>query len=114
VKILLTHTPQMRQDYYGARSLKGLQALGDVLLHEGDEALDAAALVAAAKDADIIVADRKTEGPGEIFGKLPKLRAFVRCAVDIRNIDVEAATKQGILVTQAGPGFQKSVSEMAT
>jgi D-3-phosphoglycerate dehydrogenase / 2-oxoglutarate reductase len=113
VKILLTHTPQMRQDYYGARSLKGLQALGDVLLHEGVEALDAAALVAAAKDADIIVSDRKTEGPGEIFGKLPKLRAFVRCAVDIRNIDVEAATKQGILVTQAGPGFQKSVSEMA-
>jgi D-3-phosphoglycerate dehydrogenase / 2-oxoglutarate reductase len=113
VKILLTHTPRMRQDYYGARSLKGLQALGDVLLHEGDEALDAAALVAAAKDADIIVADRKTEGPGEVFGKLPKLRAFVRCAVDIRNIDVEAATKQGILVTQAGPGFQKSVSEMA-
>ena len=113
MKILLTHTPQMRQDYYGARSLEGLQALGDVLLHEGDEALDAAALVAAAKDADIIVADRKTEGPGEIFGKLPKLRAFVRCAVDIRNIDVEAATKQGILVTQAGPGFQKSVSEMA-
>jgi D-3-phosphoglycerate dehydrogenase / 2-oxoglutarate reductase len=113
VKILLTHTPQMRQDYYGARSLKGLQALGDVLLHEGDEALDAAALVAAAEDADIIVSDRKTEGPGEIFGKLPKLRAFIRCAVDVRNIDVEAATKQGILVTQAGPGFQKSVSEMA-
>ena len=113
MKILLTHTPQMRQDYYGARSLKGLQALGDVLLHEGDEALDAAALVAAAEDADIIVSDRKTEGPGEIFGKLPKLRAFIRCAVDVRNIDVEAATKQGILVTQAGPGFQKSVSEMA-
>ena len=113
MKILLTHTPQMRRDYYGTRSLKGLQALGDVLLHEGDEALDAAALVAAAKDADIVVADRKTEGPSEIFGKLPKLRAFVRCAVDIRNIDVEAATKQGILVTQAGPGFQKSVSEMA-
>ena len=113
MKIFLTHTPQMRQDYYGARSLEGLQALGDVLLHEGVEALDAAALVAAAKDADIIVSDRKTEGPGEIFGKLPKLRAFVRCAVDIRNIDVEAATKQGILVTQAGPGFQKSVSEMA-
>jgi D-3-phosphoglycerate dehydrogenase len=84
-----------------------------VLLHEDDEALDAAALVAAAKDADIIVADRKTEGRGEIFGKLPKLRAFVRCAVDIRNIDVEAATKRGILVTQASPGFKKSVSEMA-
>jgi D-3-phosphoglycerate dehydrogenase / 2-oxoglutarate reductase len=113
LNILLTHTPHMRRDYYGARSLKGLQALGDVLFHEGDEALDAAALVAAAKDADIIVSDRKTEGPGEIFGKLPRLRAFVRCAVDIRNIDVGAATKQGILVTQASPGFQKSVSEMA-
>ncbi len=113
LNILLTHTPHMRRHYYGERSLEGLQALGDVLLHEGDEALDAAALVAAAKDADIIVADRKTEGPGEIFGKLPKLRAFVRCAVDIRNIDVEAASKAGRAGDAGESRLPTSVSELA-
>ena len=103
----------MRRDYYGERSLNGLRAVADVRLHEGDIALDAAALVDAAGDADIIVADRMTQGPGEIFPKLPKLRAFVRCAVDIRNIDVTAASAAGVLVTRASPGFVQSVAELA-
>ncbi|QOZ32609.1 NAD(P)-dependent oxidoreductase [Bradyrhizobium sp. CCBAU 53421] len=113
MKVLLAHTPQMRRDYYGERSLSGLRAVADVRLHEGDEALDAAALVAAAADVDIIVADRMTQGPGEIFPLLPKLRAFVRCAVDIRNIDVAAASSAGVLVTQASAGFVQSVAELA-
>jgi D-3-phosphoglycerate dehydrogenase / 2-oxoglutarate reductase len=103
----------MRRDYYGERSLSGLRALADVKLHEGEIALDAAALVDAAGDADIIVADRMTQGPGGIFAKLPKLRAFVRCAVDIRNIDVAAASAAGVLVTRASPGFVQSVAELA-
>jgi len=75
MKVLLTHTPQMRRDYYGERSLNGLRAVAEVTLHEGADALDAAALVDAARDVEIIVADRMTPGPGEIFAKLPKLRA---------------------------------------
>jgi D-3-phosphoglycerate dehydrogenase len=113
LKVLLTHTPQFRRDYYGECSLAGLQAIADVVLNEADDALDAKGLIEAARDADIIVADRLTEGQGRIFPKLPKLRAFVRCAVDIRNIDVEAASAAGVLVTRAGPGFVPSVAELA-
>jgi D-3-phosphoglycerate dehydrogenase len=112
-KVLLSHTPQFRRQYYGERSLQGLQAIAQVVLHEADDALDAAGLIEAARDVDIIVADRLTEGPGEIFAGLPRLRAFVRCAVDIRNIDVEAASTAGVLVTRAGPGFVQSVAELA-
>jgi D-3-phosphoglycerate dehydrogenase len=113
MKVLLTHTPQARRQYYGERSLNALQAVAQVVLHEADDALDAAGLIAAARDVDLVVADRLTEGPGVIFRRLPKLRAFVRCAVDIRNIDVEAASAAGVLVTQAGPGFVLSVAELA-
>jgi D-3-phosphoglycerate dehydrogenase / 2-oxoglutarate reductase len=113
LKVLLTHTPQARRQYYGERSLIGLQALAQVVLHEADSALDSAGLIGAARDVDIIVADRLTEGPGEIFARLPNLRAFVRCAVDIRNIDVKAASVAGVLVTRAGPGFVQSVAELA-
>jgi D-3-phosphoglycerate dehydrogenase len=113
IRVLLTHTPQARQQYYGERSLHGLQAAAQVVLHEGADALDAAGLIGAARDVDIIVADRLTEGPAEIFEKLPKLRALVRCAVDIRNIDVAAASAAGVLVTRAGPGFVQSVTELA-
>src|SRR5437879_2524902 len=113
MKVLLTHTPQSRAQYYGERSLHGLQVIAQVKLHESSDALDAAALIEVAGDVDIIVADRLTAGPGEIFPALPKLRAFVRCAVDIRNIDVGAASAAGVLVTQAGPGFVQSVAELA-
>jgi D-3-phosphoglycerate dehydrogenase len=113
LKILLTHTPQSRVQYYAEHSLSGLQAIAQVALHESNEALDAAGLIEAARDVDIIVADRLTAGPGEIFPALPNLRAFVRCAVDIRNIDVGAASAAGVLVTQAGPGFVRSVAELA-
>jgi D-3-phosphoglycerate dehydrogenase len=113
VKVLLTHTPQSRAQYYGARSLAGLQAIAEVKLHEQDDALDAVGLIRAAAGVDIIVADRLTAGPGEIYPALPNLRAFVRCAVDIRNVDVEAASAAGILVTRAGPGFVQSVAELA-
>jgi len=113
VKVLLTHTPEFRRQYYGERSLKGLQALAEVRLHDDDEALDAARLIEAAEDVDIIVADRVTEGRGEIFPHLPRLRAFVRCAVDIRNIDVAAASSAGVLVTRASPGFVPAVAELA-
>jgi D-3-phosphoglycerate dehydrogenase / 2-oxoglutarate reductase len=113
VKVLLTHTPQARAQYYGERSLAGLQAVAEVKLHQADAALDAIGLIAAADDVDIIVADRLTAGPSEIFPRLPKLRAFVRCAVDIRNIDVDAASAAGVLVTRAGPGFVQSVAELA-
>src|ERR1700724_3949335 len=112
-KVLLTHTPQARRQDYGERSLRGLPGAAQVGPHEAGEALDAAGLIEAARAVDIIVADRLTEGPGEIFPRLPKLRAFVRCAVDIRNIDVGAASRAGVLVTRAGPGFVPSVAELA-
>jgi D-3-phosphoglycerate dehydrogenase len=113
LKVLLTHTPRFRRQYYGERSLTGLQAIAGVKLHAADDALDSAGLLEAAADVDIIVADRLTEGRGEIFGRLPKLVAFVRCAVDIRNIDVAAASAAGVLVTRAGPGFVQAVAELA-
>jgi D-3-phosphoglycerate dehydrogenase len=113
VKVLLTHTPEFRRQYYGERSLNGLQALAEVRLHEADAPLDAARLIEAARDVDIIVADRMTEGRGEIFPHLPKLCAFVRCAVDIRNIDVDAASAVGVLVTRASAGFVPAVAELA-
>jgi D-3-phosphoglycerate dehydrogenase len=113
LKVLLTPTPDFRRQYYGERALHGLKAIADVKLHEDAEALDAAGLVKAAQDVDIIVADRVTEGRGEVFPQLPKLRAMVRCAVDIRNIDVAAASAAGVLVTRASPGFVPAVAELA-
>jgi D-3-phosphoglycerate dehydrogenase / 2-oxoglutarate reductase len=112
MKILLTHTPHMRDNYYGARALRGLTSLGEVVLHQGDETLEGERLIAAARGCDLIVADRATALPKRIFDALPTLKAALRCAVDIRNIDVAAASSRGILVTRARPGFVESVTEL--
>ena len=112
MKILLTHTPHMRDNYYGPRALAGLSSLGDVVLHQGSDTLEGKTLIAAAKDCDLIVADRATALPKPIFDALPSLKAALRCAVDIRNIDVAAASSHGVLVTRAKPGFVESVTEL--
>jgi D-3-phosphoglycerate dehydrogenase len=110
--ILLTHTPEMRRNYYPEEALAGLRALGDVRLHEAAEPLEADRLIAAAQGVRLIVADRMTPGPAEVFWALPELWAFLRVAVDIRNIEVEAASAAGVLVARAGPGFIDSVTEL--
>lgn len=113
MKLLLTHVPQARQQYYGARALARLRELVDVVLHEGEAPLDPAGLIEAACDVDLIIADRTTPVPGEVFASLPKLCVVMRSAIDIRNIDVTAASKAGVLVTHAEAGFVKSVVELA-
>jgi D-3-phosphoglycerate dehydrogenase len=112
-RIFLTHIPDMLHNYYGERALGELRKLGEVRLHPGADILDAKALVEASKGCDIIVSDRQTPGPAEFFAQAPDTVAFLRCAVDIRNIDVAAASKAGVLVTHATPGFAASVAEMA-
>jgi D-3-phosphoglycerate dehydrogenase len=112
LKILLTHSPEARANYYGERALAGLRGVGSVELHEGDKPLEGEALIKAAADCDLIVSYRQSPAPAELFERLPRLVAFLRCAIDIRNIDVAAASKAGVLVTQASAGFITSVSEM--
>jgi D-3-phosphoglycerate dehydrogenase len=112
MKLLLTHVPLSRKNYYGARALARLQELVEVTLHEGDAPLDPRGVIAAARDVDFIIADRSTAVPGEIFASLPGLKVVMRSAVDIRNIDVAAASAAGVLVTHAEPGFVKSVVEL--
>jgi D-3-phosphoglycerate dehydrogenase len=112
-RILLTHTPDMRRNYYGVRALAGLRAVGEVALHEGPEPLPTPALTAAAQGCQVIVADRATPCEAALFAGLPGLVAVCRVAVDIRNIDVEAASTHGVLVTQASRSWVPAVSELA-
>jgi D-3-phosphoglycerate dehydrogenase len=112
VRILLTHSPEAMALYYGERALAGLRKVGEVRLNPGSAPLEGEALISAAADCDLIVSYRQSPGPAAVFERLPRLKAFVRCAIDIRNIDVAAASKAGVLVTQASAGFVTSVAEL--
>lgn len=111
--IFLTHPPDVLANYYGERALAALRALAPVRLNETGGVLDGRALAEAARACEIVISDRQTGASADFFAAAPDLVAFLRVAVDIRNIDVAAASAQGILVTHASPGFAASVAEMA-
>ncbi len=111
-RILLTHTPEMFRNYYGERALARLREQGEVRLHGDGQPLAGEALVAAAQDCEIVVSDFKTPGDALVFERSPQLVAFLRCAVDIRTIDVAAASRAGVLVTRVSAGFVPAVSEL--
>lgn len=110
-RILLTHDPADREAWYGEKALEALKQMGTLVLRDEASPLSEDRLAALAEGCDIIVADRQVSAGHELFSSVPSLKALVRCAMDIRSIDVEAATHHGVLVTRAGPGFVQAVSE---
>ena len=112
-RIFLSHAEEMRRQYYGEEALAELRAAGEVTLNETGAPLSTGQLIERAQGCQVIVSDRMTAGPAAVFEQLPELVAFVRCAVDIRNVDVGAASHAGVLVTRASPGFVDSVAELA-
>ena len=111
-RIFLTHPEEARTQYYGAEALGRLQGLGEVRLNETGQSLTPERLAELAMGCEVILSDRTAAAPAAVFQSLPDLVAFVRCAVDIRNVDVGAASAHGVLVTRASPGFVDSVAEL--
>lgn len=111
-RILVTHSPEARTNYFGELAMARLHLLGDVVQRQTEEILDAEALVQLATGCSVIVSDRATAGPGQVFAQLPNLLAFLRVAVDIRNIDLDAADQAGVLVCRASRSWVPAVSEL--
>jgi D-3-phosphoglycerate dehydrogenase len=112
VKVFVTHNPEDLAAYYG-RALPRLRALADVVLNPLDRDLSTPELIEAAHGCAVIVAHRSTPGDAAAFESLPNLMAFLRCAVDISTIDVDAASSHGVLIAQADKSFVPSTAELA-
>jgi D-3-phosphoglycerate dehydrogenase len=109
--VFVSHPRDKLDSYFGAKATAALQAIADVRFNAEPRELSLAELIAAAKGCDALIAYRQTPGPEALFRALPALFAFIRCAVDIRTVDVAAASAHGVLVTQASPGYVASVAE---
>ena len=109
--VFVTHPQDKLAQYFGPKATRALEAIAEVRFNPEARELSTPELVAAAQGCDALVAYRQTPGPETLFRELPQLAAFVRCAVDIRTVDVDAASRHGVLVTQASPGFVPAVAE---
>lgn len=112
MRVFLTHNPEDRRAYYG-RALPELAAICEVVQNPLDRDLSSEELIEAARDCQVIVAHRSTPGEATVFEHLPDLVAFLRCAVDISTIDVDAADRHGVLVARAAKSFIPSTAELA-
>jgi D-3-phosphoglycerate dehydrogenase / 2-oxoglutarate reductase len=110
--VYLTHTPDALANYFGDRALAALRAVAQVRPNGTDRHLAGKELAEAAQGCEVILSYRQSPGDAATFESAPDLVAFLRCAVDIRNVDVAAASASGVLVTRATPGFVASVTEL--
>lgn len=112
LQVFLTHNPEDRDAYYG-RSLPDLEKIATVRLNPLNRDLTTAELIDSATGCAVIVSHRATHGPAAVFERSPDLVAFLRCAVDISDIDVAAASAAGVLVAHAAKSFVPSTAELA-
>ena len=109
--VLLSHSPDKLELYYGPRAVAALQAVAEVRFNPQSRELTLDELIVAAQECDALIAYRQTPGTERLFRELPQLAVFLRCAVDISTVDVAAASAHGVLVTHASAGFVPAVAE---
>ena len=109
--ILLAHPANVRRNYFRDDAMAALGRLGQLRVNDSGAEWTTEQLIAAAHGCELLVAYRETPGDAALFDALPDLKAYVRCAVDIRNIDLAAAKRNGVLVTRVGGVFVSSVAE---
>lgn len=114
IRVFVTHPQDRLAQYFGLRAtqaLKTLAGVSEVRFNPEARELSTTELIAAAQGFDALIAYRQTPGPEALFAALPQLAVFLRCAVDIRTVDVPAASRHGVLITQASPGYAAAVVE---
>ena len=92
----------------GDLSWEALAATGSLQVYERSEPEE---VVDRAKEADVVLTN-KTELPAELLKQLPKLRFIVVMATGYNVVDVEAAKKQGIAVSNIPAYSTPSVAQM--
>jgi D-3-phosphoglycerate dehydrogenase len=111
VSVFVSHPPDKLDTYFGAKATEALAAIATIRFNDAPGDASLPDLIAAARGCDALIAYRQTAAPEALFRDLPEMFAFIRCAVDIRTVDVAAASAHGVLVTQASPGFVAAVAE---
>ena len=112
IKIFVSHNPEDLEVYF-KKSYEALKALGDVVLNPKDRDLTTDEVIEAAQGCQIIVCHRSTHGKAAIFENLPDLAVFLRPQIDISDVDVAAASANGILIANSVPSFIPATAEIA-
>lgn len=108
----LSHTPEELEMLYSAGALKELEGLGKVIKNPYHRQLTNEELIELSHDANFIITTVRAEGSRELFERSPNLISFIRCGVDTRNINIDSASSNGILVCNCPGIYEAPVVEL--
>jgi D-3-phosphoglycerate dehydrogenase len=91
----------------------GISALGDDVEVRYVDGADRAALLPAIADADAVIVRSATRIDAEALAAAKQLKVVARAGIGLDNVDVEAATKAGVLVVNAPQSNIVSAAEHA-
>lgn len=111
-RVFLTHTPADRRHFFPQAAVDDLAAFADVAFNGGDHHLNPAALLAAAPDANFVITEWGTGADAAYFQANRELLAICRVGVEVLNIDLEAATREGVIVVNQPGIHHTSVIEL--
>jgi D-3-phosphoglycerate dehydrogenase / 2-oxoglutarate reductase len=90
-------------------ALDVLQAAGNMKITAGNMKRDAT--LAAIPDADALIIRSATKADAELLAAAKKLKIIARAGVGVDNVDLDAATKQGIVVMNTPDGNTIATAE---
>ncbi len=83
-----------------------------VVVHPSEKAITPRDLLAGAKSADVILSILTDKIDDKLFAAAPRVKMVANYAVGFDNIDLDAAAKRGVVVTNApSPDISESVAE---
>ncbi len=112
LRVFVTHNPEDLDAYFG-RALTELQTVADVVVNPLERDLSTAELIEHSVGCQVVIAHRSTPGDARLFDEHVDLIAFLRTAFDISTVDVESASRNGVLVAHADKSFVPSTAELA-
>ena len=113
IRVFLSHEPEALEIFFGRRAIGELAVFAEIRFNDSGKVLTTEMMLAGSRGCDAVILDRNTPADAAFFAACPDIASVHRCAVDIRTVDVTAASRAGVLVTNASPGFIDAVVELS-
>ena len=109
--VFLTHPEIDRAFFFTEKALRRLRRNREVILNPLGRPPTDTEILSLAPHCEVVLAEWLTGAGAELFHANRSLKAFVRCGVEILNVDLAAASEAGVMVVATPAPFVTAVAE---
>lgn len=111
-RVFLTHSPSDLGSFFPRPALERLRSFADVTTNPSEDHLSTSELLGAAPDSHFVITEWATGADAAYFERNRSLIALARVGVEILNVDIPAATANGVLIVNLPGIHATSVVEL--